>query len=254
MQKPSSAPRTRRPGSPFNVWKNLSSIFYGSRSSSPPPTFQLITALTPDQEAKIETLTNYLLEYVGVHPEYHQVQTLLGQNNWELKEATEEIKDLLDADEGLLVPFDNRRIMLGAENDEYTSCYIDSLLFAMFIPFSTFEPLLLSTPAVSTFVKPLDARRLQTSIRLFVNRLRSGKLVTTRIVRQLREDLACCGWKGRDPRSRAFTQEDTSELFLFLTELLELPYLPVCKPEISFLPSTSHRQGRAEMRAHTHTP
>lgn len=55
------------------------------------------------------------------------MQELLERNDWELKKAIEEVRDLFDADEGLLVAFDREKTMLGAENDEYTSCYIGKI-------------------------------------------------------------------------------------------------------------------------------
>ena len=68
--------------------------------------------------------------------------------------------------------------MLGAENREFVTCYLDSLLFAMFARMDSFEGILSGDgpdPATNT---------LATVLRLWVNMLRSGKLITTDIVWQ----------------------------------------------------------------------
>lgn len=66
--------------------------------------------------------------------------------------------------------------MLGAENREKTTCYLDSLLFAMFSHVEVFEAVLYNT------FKDEPRRRLVTILRLWVNMLRTGKIVTTDIV------------------------------------------------------------------------
>jgi hypothetical protein len=66
--------------------------------------------------------------------------------------------------------------MLGAENREDVTCYLDSLLFAMFAKLESFEPLLY------TNFDDEPRRRLSTLIRLWVNMLRTGKLIQTDVV------------------------------------------------------------------------
>lgn len=67
--------------------------------------------------------------------------------------------------------------MVGAINRENVTCYLDSLLFAMFGRVNSFEVILADT-------NPIDAgkRELATVLRLWVNMLRTGKLITTDIV------------------------------------------------------------------------
>ncbi|KAK7202693.1 ubiquitin carboxyl-terminal hydrolase-domain-containing protein [Myxozyma melibiosi] len=105
--------------------------------------------------------------------------------------------------------------MKGADNLNNVTCYMDSLLFAMYARLDVFEPLLYKVqedPAI---------RNLSTLIRLWVNLLRSGKLITTDITAQLRSAIADCGW----PEAGKDLQQDASELFVFITEKLAMPLL-----------------------------
>lgn len=72
-------------------------------------------------------------------------------------------------------------------------------------------------------------QRLLLLLRLFVNKLRKGHLIRTQLVRQLRYALQSNAWVGVDERGR-WTQEDASELFMFLTQTFDMPYLPVKIP------------------------
>jgi hypothetical protein len=68
--------------------------------------------------------------------------------------------------------------MVGAENREYVTCYLDALLFAMFAKMDAFECILKNT-------YPTDDPRtkLVNLLRIWVNLLRSGKLIRTDMVR-----------------------------------------------------------------------
>ena len=78
--------------------------------------------------------------------------------------------------EGIVRPYDPNIHMLGAENRGAVTCYLDSLLFAMFARLGSFEPILY------THFEDEPRRRLSTLIRLWVNMLRTGKLIQTDIV------------------------------------------------------------------------
>lgn len=105
--------------------------------------------------------------------------------------------------------------MKGADNLNNVTCYMDSLLFAMYARLDVFEPILYKLQDNA------QVRNLSTLIRLWVNLLRSGKLITTDITAQLRSAIADCGWAeaGFDQ------QQDASELFVFITEKLSMPLL-----------------------------
>ena len=78
--------------------------------------------------------------------------------------------------EGVIKPYKSEIHMLGAENREMVTCYLDSLLFAMFGRLASFEPIL------CTSFDDEPRRRLSTLIRLWVNMLRDGKLIRTDLV------------------------------------------------------------------------
>lgn len=79
--------------------------------------------------------------------------------------------------EGIIKPFNPNVRMRGAENREAVTCYLDSVLFAMFARLGSFEPILY------TRFDDEPRRRLSTLIRLWVNMLRTGMLIQTDVVR-----------------------------------------------------------------------
>lgn len=78
---------------------------------------------------------------------------------------------------GILKPYDPSVSLLGAENREKVTCYLDSLLFAMFVKVDVFEAILFND------FDDEPRKRLVTVLRLWVNLLRTGRLITTDIVR-----------------------------------------------------------------------
>ncbi|KAK9477254.1 ubiquitin carboxyl-terminal hydrolase-domain-containing protein [Lipomyces japonicus] len=105
--------------------------------------------------------------------------------------------------------------MLGAENFNGITCYLDSLLFAMYARLEAFEPILYRVYPDG----PLQ--KLSALLRLWVNLLRAGKLITTDITSQLRLALVENGWVDAGSNQ----QQDASEAFVFITEKLSMPLL-----------------------------
>jgi hypothetical protein len=68
--------------------------------------------------------------------------------------------------------------MLGAENRGNVTCYLDSLLFAMFAHLTAFESMLKND------LENEPQRKLAALLRLWVNMLRSGKLIHADMVRR----------------------------------------------------------------------
>lgn len=83
---------------------------------------------------------------------------------------------LEDAIEGIVRDYTPRTKLLGAENRENVTCYLDALLFAMFARLDCFEAILYKS------FNDEPRRKLAILLRLWVNMLRSGKLITTDIV------------------------------------------------------------------------
>lgn len=119
---------------------------------------------------------------------------------------------------GTIVPYNPNVNMLGAENRGMVTCYLDALLFAMFAKLEAFECMLNSNELPEE-----PQRRLAGLLRLWVNLLRSGKLIHADMTELIQDALADCGWTD----ARLVEQQDTSEAFAFITETLQLPLLPL---------------------------
>ena len=78
---------------------------------------------------------------------------------------------LNDSVEGIIRPYDPRINLLGAENWNGISCYLDSILFSMFARLDSFEAML-----YKDFDDPKRSD-LAALIRVWVNTVRAGKLV-----------------------------------------------------------------------------
>ncbi|KAL1297582.1 hypothetical protein AAFC00_006145 [Neodothiora populina] len=120
-----------------------------------------------------------------------------------------------DTHEGLVKSYNPNTKLLGAENRSGVTCYLDALLFAMFARLDSFEAML-----YNAFEDP-PRKKLAGLMRLWVNLLRDGKLITTDITKILQDALAECGWES----AAKLVQQDTSEAFTFITGQLELPLL-----------------------------
>ncbi|KAK2877761.1 hypothetical protein FQN49_001214 [Arthroderma sp. PD_2] len=120
-----------------------------------------------------------------------------------------------DSVQGIIRSYAPETKLLGAENKGGVSCYLDSALFAMFARLDFYEALL-----YNDFSTPLE-RNLIVLLRLWVNMLRSGKLIPTDITTQLQNAIAACGWR----EAGLPQQQDASEAFTFLMETLKSPLL-----------------------------
>lgn len=85
---------------------------------------------------------------------------------------------LEDAIEGIIRSYTPNTKLLGAENRQGVTCYLDALLFAMFARLDCFEAILYKE------FNDEPRRKLAIILRFWVNMLRSGRLITTDIVCQ----------------------------------------------------------------------
>ncbi|CAM9177600.1 unnamed protein product [Ectocarpus sp. 8 AP-2014] len=154
----------------------------------------------------------------GVDLPYEMLLTLLRYKDWGPEAATALYQSLVAAGKGLLEKVNPGAPVRGMQNGGNT-CYIDSLLFAMFATLDAFDWLLFK-PLPST--DPPEARLLQKHLRFLVNQLREGATVPREHSNLIRTHLRRCGWQGG-----ASTQEDVTELFTFLVCLLRCPALPL---------------------------
>lgn len=83
---------------------------------------------------------------------------------------------LEDSIEGIIRNYTPNTKLLGAENRQGVTCYLDALLFAMFARLDCFEAILYKS------FNDEPRKKLVILLRLWVNLLRSGKLITTDMV------------------------------------------------------------------------
>lgn len=133
----------------------------------------------------------------------------------EVDPACDLLLAMSDASEGIVTSYDPRTKLLGAQNRQGVTCYLDATLFSMFSRLDSFEAMLYNS------FDDLSLNKLSFMLRLWVNLLRSGKLITTDITKVMQETLAECGWK----EAAELHQQDASEAFSFITGKLELPLL-----------------------------
>ncbi|KAI9033832.1 ubiquitin carboxyl-terminal hydrolase-domain-containing protein [Phycomyces nitens] len=203
----------------LKIWRFFSHYHHKKHSKDPK---QSTGNLLDEHIAKITALNEYAKEHLSVILEEEAFQSLLEANDWDMKKAIVDLEDYEEAAHGILRPLPKADIqLLGSENDRNTSCYIDSLLFAMYANLTTFDPLL----TYDTTSDVIEKQKLQTLLRLFVNTLRKGHLIKGDSVQWLRKVLQDCAWHGQNDDGM-WTQEDSSELFLFLTETFDLPFIP----------------------------
>lgn len=113
------------------------------------------------------------LDIVGANRGY--IRNILASRSaaGEIERAVKFIEFQQQAGAGKIVRYDSKVKMAGAENRGAVTCYLDSLLFAMFARFDAFERMLKKE------FEDESRRKLATVLRLWVNLLRSGELIRT---------------------------------------------------------------------------
>ncbi|KAH8702495.1 ubiquitin carboxyl-terminal hydrolase-domain-containing protein [Talaromyces proteolyticus] len=194
----------------LGVRNHLRGLFVSSEPSS---------NLDKDEEKKLKTLEKKIAA-IGIpdlkSEQLHGALTSAYAQG-DIDKAFELLLIVEDSIEGILRDYSSRTKLVGAENRNGVTCYLDSLLFAMFARLDFFEAIL-----YKSFTDDSDPRRkLVIILRMWVNMLRSGKLITTDITEHLQQSLSDCGWQD----AAKLRQQDASEAFTFITEKLELPLL-----------------------------
>ncbi|RMZ89275.1 hypothetical protein DV736_g3490, partial [Chaetothyriales sp. CBS 134916] len=122
---------------------------------------------------------------------------------------------LSDASEGLITNYDADIRLKGAVNRQGVTCYLDATLFAMFSRLDSFEAMLYNS------FPDRPRNKLSFLLRLWVNLIRTGQLVTVDITALIQNAIRDCGW----PEAAELQQHDASEAFVFITGKLQLPLL-----------------------------
>lgn len=134
--------------------------------------------LSKEEEKKVHEITQRLAQYGVKDVPLQRIEYALRSRSaqGDPKEACKLLLLYEDSVQGVLKRFDPSIKLLGAENRERTTCYLDSLLFAMFAKPDVFEAILFNN------FEDEPRRRLVIVMRLWVNLLRTGRLVTSDIV------------------------------------------------------------------------
>ncbi|EXJ79960.1 hypothetical protein A1O3_08246 [Capronia epimyces CBS 606.96] len=172
---------------------------------------------TPAEEQKIKTLRQRLLDSKGILLRHAQILWALRSltANGDVEAAYRLLIAMSDASEGIVTSYDPRTKLLGAQNRQGVTCFLDATLFAMFSRLESFEAMLYNS------FDEVSRDKLAFILRLWVNLLRSGTLITTDITKVLQDTLAECGWQ----EAAELHQQDASEAFTFITGMLDLPLL-----------------------------
>ncbi|CEJ60518.1 ubiquitin C-terminal hydrolase family protein [Penicillium brasilianum] len=168
-----------------------------------------------EHEKKVKLVESHLRSLGYSTLEEAHVRHALKNTNDDVEKAISLLLLLEDSIEGIIRPYTPRTKLLGAENRQGVTCYLDSLLFAMFARLDCFEAILYKS------FNDEPRRKLAILLRFWVNLLRAGKLITTDITQHIQEALAECGWED----ASRLRQQDASEAFTFITGTLELPLL-----------------------------
>ncbi|PWW78154.1 cysteine proteinase [Tuber magnatum] len=174
----------------------------------------------PGVSMQVTKIANELAK-AGIRVEDKTVQRVLRGRyaNGDVDKALQLLVMIEDSNDGIVSRVRSDVKMLGAENHEGVTCYLDTLLFAMFARLDAFEAVL-----YNVFDEDDKKRRkLAALLRLFVNLLRSGHLITTDIISQIQQSITECGWG----EASSHQQQDPSEVFTFITDTLQLPLLTV---------------------------
>lgn len=171
------------------------------------------------EDSKVEEVTRRLAE-VGIDNATKDNVLYALHSNFSAGDVDKAI-DLLQLQKksfsGEVLTYNPNVYMVGAENRGNVSCYLDALLFAMFAKLEAFECMLTAD------LPDEPQKKLAALLRLWVNMLRTGKLIQSDMTERIQEALAACGWKD----AQLLEQQDTSEAFAFITETLQLPLLPL---------------------------
>ncbi|KAF2114830.1 ubiquitin carboxyl-terminal hydrolase-domain-containing protein [Lophiotrema nucula] len=168
-----------------------------------------------DEKKKVQTLLQRLKSTGITRLEEPQVEYALARYPNDLDRAYELLLLANDSFEGIIKDYDDNVKMLGAVNRNMVTCYLDALLFAMFARLDSFEAMLFDNFADE------PRKKLAAVLRLWVNLLRAGELISVDLTKHLQDSLGKCGWED----ATQVCQQDASEAFTFITGALELPLL-----------------------------
>lgn len=157
----------------------FSSIFKSDKVEEPKKADAEVSSVSQVQteDAQIQEIKNTMIARGYNTCDDEQVKYAMSMVHGDAKKALEMMFQFQRSVEGAITPYSPDVVMLGAENRQQVTCWLDSLLFAMFARSSNFEHM------IRTGYDDDPRRRLSTVIRLWVNMLREGELINVEIVR-----------------------------------------------------------------------
>ncbi|KAI6251060.1 hypothetical protein HI914_00481 [Erysiphe necator] len=171
-----------------------------------------------DQEHQniVSEIKQKLLNAGYPSPEDDQVEFALGSDyaNKDPGKAYEILALFQESVEGLIRPCDPNVQLEGAINRTNVTCYVDSVLFAMFAGFQSYDQIFFGA------FENDSQRILSRILLLYANMLRAGMLIHTDLTKNLQDALAACGWQN-SPNE----QQDASEFYGFIAQILNIPLL-----------------------------
>lgn len=183
-----------------------------------------------EKDPRIQEIMSTLIQR-GVAREYvvlENISSALESNysNGSVPKTIELLMFFYDAINGKVVPITDNLAenkpkyhhILGAVNRNSVTCYLDTLIFSMFSRLESFEPMLLRKPNEDD---DPNKENLAVILRLYVNLMRSGKLITTDITKVLLGAIVNAGWD----ESCFDSQQDCCDLFNFITDKLDMPLI-----------------------------
>lgn len=126
---------------------------------------------------QIKTLTQRLQAAGITNFGEAQIQYALSQHPNDLDQVYNLLLLANDSFEGILKDYDPNLKMLGAINRNMVTCYLDALLFAMFARLDSFEAMLFDN------FSDEPRKKLAATLRLWVNLLRTGRLIGVELVK-----------------------------------------------------------------------
>lgn len=160
-------------------------------------------------DEKIQTEQIEHIEQIKQTEQTEQAQT----------EQTEQAKQL-DQDhlDRIISDVKNNKSIFVVENG-FNTCYISSLLMALFYKASYLDSMLLSET-----VDPIHIYLQEIIKTKFVDRVRSGVSVMSEIMNEIRTFANVCGWLNHE---ELMEQQDVNEFFAFLADITKLPQIEI---------------------------
>lgn len=138
-----------------------------------------------------------------------------------------EVSSLSNSDnnlEKIIQDIKNNKCLFVVENG-FNTCYISSLLMALFYKASYLDVILQSEPKTDIFIYLQEIIKTK-----FVERVRNGTSVLADVMNEIRSIANICGWLNHE---ELMEQQDVNELFAFIANQTNLPTIDIQRETIT---------------------